>query len=84
MAADEIGATEFKARCLALLERVAQERMEYVVTKRGRPMARIVPIEEARPLDGSVTVLVDSDEQWFSTADLVELPGDFDPPPPTS
>lgn len=80
--AQEIGATEFKARCLALLARVAEERVEYIVTKHGRPVARIVPVEAARPLDGSVTVLVDSDEDWFSTADLVDLTSDLDERPP--
>jgi prevent-host-death family protein len=75
MAAEKIGATEFKARCLALLDRVAEEHVEYLVTKHGRPVARVVPIDEPQSLDGSVTILVESDDQWFSTADLVELPG---------
>lgn len=75
MAAERIGATEFKARCLALLDRVAAEHVEYLVTKHGRPVAKVVPIDEPMPLVGSVRILVSSDEQWFSTADLVEPPG---------
>ncbi len=75
MAAEEIGATEFKARCLALLDRVAAEHVEYLVTKHGRPVAKVVPSDEPMPLEGSVRILVSSDDQWFSTADLVELPG---------
>lgn len=39
-----LGTAEFKAKCLELLEDVAASGNEYVVTKRGRPMARIVPI----------------------------------------
>lgn len=74
MAAEEIGASEFKARCLALLDRVAESRAEYLVTKRGRPVARVVPVDEPRPLEGSVQILVEREEDWFSTADLVDLP----------
>lgn len=43
-----IAASEFKARCLELLERVRAGE-ELVVTKRGTPVARVVPIETARP-----------------------------------
>lgn len=40
----EIGAGQFKARCLALLDEVASTGKEVVVTKRGRPVARVVPL----------------------------------------
>lgn len=36
-----IGATKFKEQCLSLLEQVSQE--EIIVTKRGRPIARLIP-----------------------------------------
>ena len=78
MAAEEIPASEFKARCLSVLDRVEQTRAEYVVTKHGRPVARVVPLEERAPLPGSVRVLVPRDEDWFSTADLVEPPDDVE------
>lgn len=71
----EIAAGEFKARCLQLLDQVASERIELVVTKRGRPVAKLVPLDEPPSLRGSVTVLAASDEEWFSTADLVDPPG---------
>jgi len=80
MAAERIGVSEFKARCLSLLDRVAETRAEYVITKRGRPVARVVPVEESQPLEGSVRVLVDDEEEWFSTADLVEDPVGIDQP----
>ena len=38
-----IAAGEFKAKCLALLDEVQQTRKEYVITKRGKPVARLVP-----------------------------------------
>jgi len=49
-----VPAGEFKARCLALLDRVAETGEELVVTKRGKPVARLVPVEPPRPLRGSV------------------------------
>jgi len=41
----EIGATEFKARCLEIMDLVAEKRESYVITKRGRPVARLTPVE---------------------------------------
>ena len=39
-----ISASQFKAQCLALLDDVALTGEEIVVTKRGRPVARLVAI----------------------------------------
>jgi prevent-host-death family protein len=44
----QIAAGEFKAKCLALLDEVQQKHEEIVVTKRGKPVARIVPIEQEK------------------------------------
>ncbi len=46
--APAVGAAEFKARCLELLDRVRETRTEYVVTKHGKPVAKLVPYD-ARP-----------------------------------
>ena len=43
---DTITAAEFKAKCLKLMDVVAQGHKELVITKRGVPVAKIVPIEE--------------------------------------
>jgi len=53
-----IAAGAFKARCLALLDRVAASGEPLLVTKRGRPVARVVPARTPDPpsLRGSVTV----------------------------
>jgi prevent-host-death family protein len=40
-----IPAGEFKARCLALLDEVAETGQPLLVTKRGKPVARLVPVE---------------------------------------
>lgn len=58
----QITASQFKARCLALLDDVALTGEEIVVTKRGRPVARLVAIDEPEPLAGSVTFHVSDDE----------------------
>ena len=41
-----IPAAEFKAKCLRLLDDVARERRPIVITKRGKPIAKLVPIEQ--------------------------------------
>jgi prevent-host-death family protein len=48
-----IGASDFKARCLRILEEVAERGETVIITKRGKPLAKVVPIEpESRPLKG--------------------------------
>ena len=51
-----IPAGEFKAKCLALLDEVSETGQSVVVTKRGRPVARVSPVTALapRPLLGSV------------------------------
>ncbi len=52
-----VAAAEFKAKCLDLLDRVELTREPIVITKRGRPVAQVVPIPrvKAKSLVGSVT-----------------------------
>ena len=45
----EISAGAFKARCLAIMDEVRDQGGEYVITKRGTPVARLVPV--SRSLD---------------------------------
>jgi prevent-host-death family protein len=40
-----VPAAAFKSRCLELMDRVRETGAEYVVTKHGRPVARLVPYE---------------------------------------
>ena len=48
-----IPAAEFKARCLELMDRVSERRQELIITKHGRPVAKLVPVEqEAAPVLG--------------------------------
>lgn len=63
-----ITATQFKAKCLALLDEVAERRETLVITKHGAPVARVGPVSEPRSLRGSVTYLV-SDEELAAPLD---------------
>jgi prevent-host-death family protein len=42
----DVAAAEFKARCLELMDRVRETGAEYVITKHGTPVARLVPVVE--------------------------------------
>ncbi|MDQ3722411.1 MAG: type II toxin-antitoxin system Phd/YefM family antitoxin [Actinomycetota bacterium] len=63
-----VPAGRFKAQCLAMLDEVAATGEQIVVTKRGRPVARVVAIEEPIGLGGSVTYHV-SDEELIAPLD---------------
>jgi len=53
MKAKTIGAAEFKEKCLSLLDKVGPEGI--IVTKHGKPVAKLVPIEiESSALIGSL------------------------------
>ena len=41
----EIAAGEFKAKCLQLMDQVQKTKKPIVITKHGKPVARLVPIE---------------------------------------
>jgi prevent-host-death family protein len=43
----KIPAGEFKARCLALMDDVRKTREPVVITKRGKPVAKLVPADDA-------------------------------------
>ena len=44
-----ITATEFKAKCLRLLDEVNRTGVELVISKRGKPVARIIPEKPEKP-----------------------------------
>ena len=39
--------SEFKARALRTLDDVASSREDVLITKRGRPLARVVPVDDS-------------------------------------
>jgi prevent-host-death family protein len=74
-------ASEFKAKCLRIMERVRQRREEVLITKRGVPVAKLVPVKSAKSkknvfgcMKGTVEIVGDivspslSESEW-SAAD---------------
>jgi prevent-host-death family protein len=72
-----MAAGKFKATCLAVMDEVQAKREPVVITKNGKPVARLMPVElpqEKDPLDafyfGKIEILGDimapiySDEEW--------------------
>jgi prevent-host-death family protein len=67
-----IRASTFKERCLALLDQVAQTRVPILVTKRGKPVARVVPLPPESGSGstlGSVRLIAKRDDDYFSTGE---------------
>jgi prevent-host-death family protein len=58
----EITATQFKAKCLRLLDQVAETGETLVITKHGRPVARVEPPPRPDDLRGSVKFNISDDE----------------------
>jgi len=65
-------ASTFKAQCLSLIDRVAIDHVPVVITKRGRPVARLVAVADDPPVRGtrgSVHLIAEDDEDYFSTGE---------------
>ena len=60
-----INAAQFKAKCLKLIDEVAATREPLIITKRGKALAKLVPIEDEKPtrlfgyMKGTVEILGD-------------------------
>ena len=52
--ATTIPAGEFKAKCLKLLDEVAEKRETLVITKHGKPVAQVVPIPPKKSIIGAM------------------------------
>ncbi len=63
----EIAISEFKAKCLALLETVHQTQVPLRVTRHGRPIADVIP-----------PVQDQKDRKWLgSLAGVIKITGDI-------
>ncbi len=61
---EKISAGEFKAKCLRLLDDVQRQRKELLITKRGKPVAKLVPAGEPQAgfigsMKGTMTITGD-------------------------
>ena len=71
--------TKFKAHCLEMIEAVSRNRTPIIISKRGKPVARLMPIDEAAPtpiwgrMRGSMEIVGDivspDPEPWNSEHD---------------
>ena len=43
-----IAAGEFKVHCLAIMDQVQAKRQAVIITKRGKPVAKLVPVEKEK------------------------------------
>ncbi len=68
----EISAAEFKARCLKLMDEVAKTRKPVIITKRGRPVAKLVAVEPEprKPLFGCMAGTVTFEGDILSPLDV--------------
>jgi prevent-host-death family protein len=83
----EVPAGEFKARCLRLMDEVQKTRRPVVITKRGKPVAKLVPVEEEMPsifgrMRGTVTILGDIispiEQEWNAERGILYVGEDED------
>jgi prevent-host-death family protein len=78
----KVAAGEFKARCLQLMDQVCATRQPIVITKRGRPVAKLIPMDETMPplfgrLKGHSTA---RDDLIEPTGEILEVEDDVAPP----
>lgn len=68
----KVAAGEFKAKCLKLMDNVHENHREIIITKFGKPIAKLTAVEkeEVKPLFG---ILKDS---LFITGDIVNPTGE--------
>ena len=73
-----IKASEFRAKCLKLMDEVAESGEEIVITKNGRPVSRLLPYREKPKMTfgrnrDNIRILGDIVEpmpaEWFDAAD---------------
>lgn len=77
--ATPIPATQFKAQCLAILDTVQRKRTSVVISKHGKPVAKLIPIDPSpsRPLHGFMKgtareigdIVSPLDEEWDANRD---------------
>ncbi len=70
-----IPAGVFKAKCLQLMDDVQKHQKEIIITKFGKPVAKLVPIKKERPkeifgcMKGILKIhgdIMSTGERWFA------------------
>jgi prevent-host-death family protein len=63
-----VAAGEFKTKCLKIMDRVSTTREPVVVTKKGKPLVKLVPIDNAKH------------DVFGCLSDKLEIAGDIESP----
>jgi prevent-host-death family protein len=71
-AMETLSVSEFKAKCLSVLQDVDKQKKRVIITKRGKPIAEVIPHESEDkevPLEDTVTFMGDiispvAEEDW--------------------
>ena len=69
---ETLSVSKFKATCLSVLEDVKKQKKRVLITKRGKPIAEIIPVNHEKkdiPLKDTVTYIGDiispvADDEW--------------------
>jgi prevent-host-death family protein len=67
-----IGAAQFKAHCLAVMDQVSQSGCPVVITKHGKPVVKVVPANDGE------------DEIFGALASIARITGDIENTVPAS
>jgi prevent-host-death family protein len=67
--ANSVAAGRFKDRCLQILDEVATTKTPVIVTKRGRPVAKVVPYVAAEKSDRLAGSIVRETGDPYDTGD---------------
>ena len=73
----KMAAGKFKAQCLAIMDEVQKKRVPVLITKRGKPVAKLVPVEQEKDdifgfMKGKIKIVGDivapalTKEEWGS------------------
>jgi prevent-host-death family protein len=66
-----IKVSEFRRKCCAILDSVARTRDEVVITKHGKPIARLLPHSGARRKEGRPKAQGLLKDRLFITGDII-------------
>jgi len=69
---ESLSVSEFKAKCLSVLQDVNKQKKRVIITKRGKPIAEVIPHdaeEEDIPLEDTIVFMGDivspvGEEDW--------------------
>jgi prevent-host-death family protein len=68
----KMGAAEFKAQCLAVMDQVSESGCSVVITKHGKPVVKVVPANDGE------------DEIFGALAGIARITGDIENTVPAS